>query len=68
VEDAEAIKIVYQSGGVSCNYASRGAYTHWGWCVSLNDIIVRLTVRLTVRCKMFSDSGTDQVRTRQRVH
>lgn len=28
--DAHAIKLVYQSGGVSCNYAGRGKYTKWG--------------------------------------
>ena len=28
--DAHAIKLVYQSGGVSCNYAGRGFYSRWG--------------------------------------
>ena len=34
--DAQAIKIVYKSGGVSCNYKSRGKYSYWG-CDSTSD-------------------------------
>ena len=28
--DAQAVKLVYQSGGVSCNFAGRGYYSRWG--------------------------------------
>jgi hypothetical protein len=29
-EDAGAVKLVYRSGGVSCNFKGRGKYSYWG--------------------------------------